>query len=110
MTAPSCTFTLLPIRMLFTSPRMTALNQKLHSLPVTTSPTIVALGAIKQLSPNFGYTPSTGKMSGIKLFFNLLANTCARYGYENIISATRGPNFGCAPGVEYQKGKRQQAY
>ena len=38
MTALSWIFTLLPIRMLFTSPRTTALNHTLQSSPVTTSP------------------------------------------------------------------------
>ena len=32
----------------------TALNQTLQSSPITTSPTMVALGAIKTLLPNFG--------------------------------------------------------
>src|SRR5215218_7397997 len=65
ITAPSCTFTLFPIRMLLTSPRTTALNHTLHSVPISTSPTMVQLGAIKQSSPHLGNTPSTGKINAI---------------------------------------------
>jgi len=44
-TAPSCMFTLFPIRIEFTSPRRTVLNQKLQSSPMMTSPMIAALSA-----------------------------------------------------------------
>src|SRR5665647_2401200 len=67
--APSCTFTLLPSRILFTSPLITALNQMLQSFPITTSPAIVALGAIKQLFPNCGSTPFTERIKLIFYFF-----------------------------------------
>src|SRR5690606_39044610 len=60
-------FTLFPIVMLFTSPLTTALNQTLHSLPITTSPTIVALGAIKQSSGICGDTPFTGSITGMAM-------------------------------------------
>src|SRR5215203_3167179 len=56
--------------MLFTSPRTTALNHTLHSSPITTSPTIVALGAIKQFSPHLGVLSSTGKISAIRLLID----------------------------------------
>jgi hypothetical protein len=62
-------FTLLPMRMLFTSPRTTALNQILHDSPNITSPTIVALGATKQESGICGITPFTGSIIDIGLFF-----------------------------------------
>jgi hypothetical protein len=54
---------------MFTSPLKTALNQMLQSSPITTSPTIVALGAIKQSFPKLGRTPFTGKITGIKYIF-----------------------------------------
>src|SRR6187200_367966 len=66
MQAPSCTFTLFPIFIKFTSPLTTALNQMLQSSPITTSPTIVELGAKKQLFPNCGYLFSTGSITGIR--------------------------------------------
>lgn len=66
MHAPSCTFTLFPSRIKFTSPRTTALNQILQSSPITTSPTIVELGAKKQLLPNSGNLFSTGSITGIR--------------------------------------------
>src|SRR5687767_11573301 len=69
MQAPSCTFTLLPILIKLTSPRTTVLNQKLQSSPAITSPTIVALGAIKQLLPNCGCLSSTGSITGMYYFF-----------------------------------------
>jgi hypothetical protein len=47
------------------------LNQALQSSPITTSPTIVALGAIKQLSPNCGYLSFTGSITGIKKIYSL---------------------------------------
>src|ERR1700753_3624690 len=69
MTTPSWMFTLLPMRMLLTSPLTTALNQTLHLSPIFTSPTTVALGAIKQLFPNCGDFPSTGSMTAMLEFF-----------------------------------------
>ncbi len=45
--APSCTFTRRPIVTGATSPRTTALNQKLASSPTSTSPTIVLPRATK---------------------------------------------------------------
>ena len=51
--------------MLLTSPRTTALNHTLHSEPITTSPTRVALGAIKQSLGIVGETPLTGSMTGM---------------------------------------------
>jgi hypothetical protein len=36
---------------------------------MTTSPTIVALGAIKQLFPNAGEIPLTGSITGMAGFF-----------------------------------------
>jgi hypothetical protein len=56
--------------MLFTSPRITALNQILHSSPIITSPTIVAFGAIKQSLPVTGIIPLTGRIKPIDLFFD----------------------------------------
>jgi hypothetical protein len=47
MTTPSCTFTRLPMTTGATSPRTTALNQKLLNSPAVTSPMIVALWATK---------------------------------------------------------------
>ena len=70
ITAPSCTFTLLPILILFTSPRITALNHTLQSFPITTSPTIVALGATKQSLPITGLIPFTGSIKLIFIFFS----------------------------------------
>ena len=52
-------FTPLPMRMEFTSPRITELNHILQSLPITTSPIIVALSAKKQFSPIAGVNPLT---------------------------------------------------
>jgi hypothetical protein len=49
----------------FTSPRTTALNQILQDEPITTSPTIVALGAMNASSGIVGWTPLTGRMTGI---------------------------------------------
>src|SRR5882757_4893223 len=75
MTTPSWMLTLLPMRMLLTSPRMTALNQMLVSSPISTSPTTVALGATKQLFPNFGNLPSTGRivaMAMLLVYVNIL--------------------------------------
>ena len=63
-------FTLFPILMLFTSPRMTAENHTLHSFPIVTSPTIVALGAMKQFSPISGDFPFTGRITAIKFILN----------------------------------------
>jgi hypothetical protein len=37
----------------------------LHSLPIITSPAIVALGAIKQFFPHLGVFSSTGKIKAI---------------------------------------------
>src|SRR3954465_8663259 len=68
MQAPSCMFTLSPMRIKFTSPRTTVLNQIEQSFPITTSPTTVAFGAMKQLSPNCGYLFSTGSITGIDMF------------------------------------------
>ena len=51
--------TLLPTRMLFTSPRTTSLNQTLQSFPISTSPSTTAFSAMKQLVPNFGVKPRT---------------------------------------------------
>jgi hypothetical protein len=67
MQAPSCIFTLLPIRILFTSPRTTALNQIEHSSPIITSPTTVELGAKKQDAGIVGVIPLTGSMIGIRI-------------------------------------------
>src|SRR6186713_3238088 len=66
MQAPSCTFTLFPILIKFTSPLTTVLNQILQSSPISTSPTIVELGAKKQLLPNCGNLFSTGSITGIR--------------------------------------------
>jgi hypothetical protein len=57
--------------MKFTSPLMTVLNQKLQSLPTITSPTIVALGAMKQLDPNDGNLFSTGSITGMEIELNI---------------------------------------
>jgi hypothetical protein len=51
----------------FTSPRTTALNQMLHSSPISTSPITVALGAKKQFSPNFGVISLQGSINAIFL-------------------------------------------
>src|SRR6187551_362942 len=66
MQAPSCTFTLFPILIKFTSPLTTVLNQMLQSSPISTSPTTVELGAKKQLLPNCGNLFSTGSITGIR--------------------------------------------
>src|SRR6185436_4356150 len=68
MHAPSCTFTLFPILIKFTSPLTTVLNQMLQSSPISTSPTIVELGARKQLLPNCGNLFSTGSITGMIRF------------------------------------------
>lgn len=67
MTAPSCTFTLFPMQIEFTSPRITALNQILQSSPIVTSPQSVAFGAIKQLFPHKGLIPFTSHKNDIKI-------------------------------------------
>src|ERR1051326_2353311 len=59
------------MRMEFTSPRTTALNQMLHSSPITTSPTTVQLSAKKQSFPNFGETPLTGFIKAILRIANV---------------------------------------
>src|ERR1051326_5973006 len=59
------------MRMEFTSPRTTALNQMLHSSPITTSPTTVQLSAKKQSLPNFGETPLTGFIKAILRIANV---------------------------------------
>src|ERR1700761_7274261 len=74
-------FTLLPIRMLFTSPRTTALNHTLHSPPITTSPTTVALGATKQSSGITGAIPFTGNITGM-VNFCLLENIILQYAIQ----------------------------
>jgi hypothetical protein len=51
--------------MLLTSPLITALNQTLHWLPICTSPTIVAFGAMKQSTPQVGAFPSTGTIKAM---------------------------------------------
>src|SRR5258708_20937050 len=55
--------------MLLTSPRTTALNHILVLSPISTSPTTVALGAIKQSLPNLGNLPSTGRIVAIAGLF-----------------------------------------
>src|SRR6185436_471195 len=72
MHAPSCTFTLFPILIKFTSPLTTVLNQMLQSSPISTSPTIVELGAKKQLLPNCGNLFSTGSITGMIRFLVLV--------------------------------------
>src|SRR5262245_65323985 len=54
------------MRMKFTSPRTTVLNQTLQSSPIVTSPTMVALGAMNTLLPNWGYLSSTGSITGMR--------------------------------------------
>jgi hypothetical protein len=46
----------------FTSPRTTALNHTVQSLPIVTLPTIVAFGANQQFSPFCGIFPKTGNI------------------------------------------------
>src|SRR5258708_807140 len=55
--------------MLFTSRRTTALNHILVLSTIFTSPTTVALGAIKQSLPNLGNLPSTGRIVAIAGLF-----------------------------------------
>src|SRR5579871_5245717 len=74
MITPSWIFTLSPMRMQFTSPLTTALNQMLQSSPISTSPTIVALGATKQFFPKRGDLPSTGSIVAIIERFDCLVN------------------------------------
>jgi hypothetical protein len=51
---------------LFTSPLTTALNHTEQEEPISTSPTIVELGAKKQFSPKTGYLPFTGRIKAIR--------------------------------------------
>jgi hypothetical protein len=66
MIAPSCTFTLCPSLIEFTSPRNTALNHTLQSSPITISPQSVAFGAMKQLFPHEGFFPFISNKKGIE--------------------------------------------
>src|SRR5258706_7479808 len=61
--------------MLLTSPRTTALNHMLVFSPISTSPTMVALGATKQSLPNLGNLPSTGRIVAIAVLFCLYEYT-----------------------------------
>src|SRR5579871_6265880 len=76
MITPSWIFTLSPMRMQFTSPLTTALNQMLQCSPISTSPTTVALGATKQFFPKRGDLPSTGNIVAI-LLFSQIYELCA---------------------------------
>jgi hypothetical protein len=53
---------------------MTVLNQALQSSPIITLPTIVALGAKKQLFPNWGCLSSTGSIRAILFFVQSRVN------------------------------------
>jgi hypothetical protein len=64
-TLPSWMFTPFPMRIEFTSPRSTVLNQMLQSRPILTSPMITALSAKKQFSPISGVNPLTDFINAI---------------------------------------------
>ena len=57
MTVPSCTLVRAPMRMTFTSPRTTTLNQMPLSGPISVSPITVAFGATKAVSAIVGVMP-----------------------------------------------------
>ena len=67
ITAPSCMFTLLPMVIVFTSPRSTVPYHIEQSLPIVTSPMMAAVSARKQFSPILGVKPRSSLMIAISV-------------------------------------------
>ena len=67
-TAPSCMFTLLPMVMLFTSPRSTVPYQMEQLSPIVTSPMTAAVSAMKQSLPIAGLNPRISLIIAIVVY------------------------------------------